>query len=77
MLLGKNGMGKSTLLKTVMGFLPKLGGSVKLFGEEISGTGATPHRAQGHRVHAAGTGAVPGSDASRRICGSRCAMTSC
>ena len=34
-LLGKNGMGKSTLLKTIMGFLPKLGGSVKLFGEEI------------------------------------------
>lgn len=41
-LLGKNGMGKSTLLKTVMGFLPKLGGRVKLFGEEI--TGLTPHR---------------------------------
>jgi len=35
-LLGKNGMGKSTLLKTIMGFLPKLGGSVRLFGEEIS-----------------------------------------
>ena len=33
-LLGKNGMGKSTLLKTVMGFLPKLGGTVTLFGEE-------------------------------------------
>jgi ABC-type branched-subunit amino acid transport system ATPase component len=41
-LLGKNGMGKSTLLKTVMGFLPKLGGSVKLFGEEISAQ--APHR---------------------------------
>ena len=41
-LLGKNGMGKSTLLKSVMGFLPKLGGSVKLFGEEI--TTQAPHR---------------------------------
>ena len=41
-LLGKNGMGKSTLLKTVMGFLPKLGGSVKLFGEEI--TSQAPYR---------------------------------
>jgi branched-chain amino acid transport system ATP-binding protein len=40
-LLGKNGMGKSTLLKTIMGFLPKLGGSVKLFGEEI--TSQAPH----------------------------------
>ena len=41
-LLGKNGMGKSTLLKSVMGFLPKLGGSVKLFGDEI--TTQAPHR---------------------------------
>jgi ABC-type branched-subunit amino acid transport system ATPase component len=41
-LLGKNGMGKSTLLKTIMGFLPILGGRVKLFGEDI--TGAAPHR---------------------------------
>jgi ABC-type branched-subunit amino acid transport system ATPase component len=41
-LLGKNGMGKSTLLKTVMGFLPLLRGRVKLFGEDISGL--QPHR---------------------------------
>ncbi len=41
-LLGKNGMGKSTLLKTIMGFLPILAGRVKLFGEDI--TGAPPHR---------------------------------
>ncbi len=41
-LLGKNGMGKSTLLKTVMGFLPALAGSVTCFGENI--TGAQPHR---------------------------------
>ena len=41
-LLGKNGMGKSTLLKTVMGFLPSQGGSVRLFGEDI--TGQAPHR---------------------------------
>ena len=40
-LLGKNGMGKSTLLKTVMGFLPPMGGSVKCFGADI--TGAQPH----------------------------------
>lgn len=40
-LLGKNGMGKSTLLKTIMGFLPA-GGSIKLFGDEI--TRAAPHR---------------------------------
>ena len=36
-LLGKNGMGKSTLLKTVMGFLPLQGGSIKLLGESTAG----------------------------------------
>jgi len=41
-LLGKNGMGKSTLLKTIMGFLPIKAGRVGLFGEEI--TGLPPHR---------------------------------
>jgi ABC-type branched-subunit amino acid transport system ATPase component len=41
-LLGKNGMGKSTLLKTVMGFLPLMAGKVRCFGEDISG--AAPHR---------------------------------
>ena len=35
-LLGKNGMGKSTLLKTLMGYLPKMSGSV-----HIAGTDAT------------------------------------
>jgi branched-chain amino acid transport system ATP-binding protein len=41
-LLGKNGMGKSTLLKTVMGFLPIQGGTVMLFGQDI--TAQAPHR---------------------------------
>jgi len=41
-LLGKNGMGKSTLLKTVMGFLTIQRGSVKLFGDDV--TGWAPHR---------------------------------
>jgi ABC-type branched-subunit amino acid transport system ATPase component len=41
-LLGKNGMGKSTLLKTVMGFLPIQGGRVRVFGEDV--TAMPPHR---------------------------------
>ncbi|MGJ3699737.1 branched-chain amino acid ABC transporter ATP-binding protein [Variovorax sp. AFSI2.2] len=41
-LLGKNGMGKSTLLKTVMGYLPKKGGAVHLAGADI--TRMPPHR---------------------------------
>ncbi len=35
-LLGKNGMGKSTLLKTILGFLRAKTGSIKLFGEDIT-----------------------------------------
>ena len=41
-LLGKNGMGKSTLLKTVMGFLPAKAGRIELSGNDI--TGLPPHR---------------------------------
>ncbi len=36
-LLGKNGMGKSTLLKTVMGYLPAHAGTISLFGDNITG----------------------------------------
>ena len=35
-LLGKNGMGKSTLLKTVLGFLPAKRGRIKLFGDDVT-----------------------------------------
>ena len=40
-LLGKNGMGKSTLLKAVMGFLPLQSGEIGLFSEDV--TGMPPH----------------------------------
>ena len=35
-LLGKNGMGKSTLLKTVLGFLPAKRGRIKLFEKDVT-----------------------------------------
>lgn len=41
-LLGKNGMGKTTLLKTIMGFVAKQAGTVQLLGEDVSGS--PPHR---------------------------------
>ena len=40
-LLGKNGMGKSTLLKGIMGFLPRQGGTVSLAGEALAAS--QPH----------------------------------
>lgn len=41
-LLGRNGMGKSTLLKTIMGFLPLAAGRIALFGEDV--TALAPYR---------------------------------
>lgn len=40
-LVGKNGMGKSTLLKTVMGFVKPRSGKISLYGADI--TGEAPH----------------------------------
>jgi urea transport system ATP-binding protein len=40
--LGKNGMGKSTLLKTVMGFLPARSGRIRILDQDSTGT--PPHR---------------------------------
>ncbi len=47
-LLGKNGMGKSTLLKSVMGYLPKKAGTIRLFGQDV--TNWPTHRVARQRV---------------------------
>src|SRR6187549_506746 len=36
-LMGRNGVGKSTLLKVIMGLLPATSGSIKLDGTEVAG----------------------------------------
>ena len=36
-ILGKNGMGKSTLLKTIMGYLPLAAGQIRIFGDPTKG----------------------------------------
>ena len=41
-LMGRNGMGKTTLLKSILGLLPPAAGSVHVRGREM--TGAAPHR---------------------------------
>ncbi|URI10554.1 ABC transporter ATP-binding protein [Aquincola tertiaricarbonis] len=51
-LMGRNGAGKSTTLKTLMGLLTKRRGSVQFMGRDIS-------RAQPHEIARAGLGFVP------------------
>ena len=46
--LGKNGMGKSTLLKTIMGFLPPRSGRIAVFGQDA--TALPPHRMRDRAV---------------------------
>ncbi|HZZ85198.1 MAG TPA: urea ABC transporter ATP-binding subunit UrtE [Anaeromyxobacteraceae bacterium] len=51
-LLGRNGVGKTTLLKTLMGLVPAASGSVSFRGEDLT-------RAPSHRRVRAGIGYVP------------------
>lgn len=51
-LLGRNGVGKTTTLKTIMGLVPPTGGAVTFNGQEIS-------KIQPHRVPGTGIGYVP------------------
>jgi len=59
-ILGHNGMGKSTLLKLIMGFLPATSGRVRFRGADI--TAAPPHRraAMGLGYVPQGRGILPG-----------------
>ncbi|MDH3579588.1 MAG: ABC transporter ATP-binding protein [Hyphomicrobiales bacterium] len=47
-LLGRNGVGKTTTLKAILGLVRKTGGSVAFDGEEI--TGLPPHKIPGHGI---------------------------
>src|SRR6202795_3426499 len=51
-LLGRNGMGKTTLMKTAMGFLKPWRGAIEFDGRELSGL--TPHE-----IARVGVGFVP------------------
>ncbi|MGN6230759.1 MAG: branched-chain amino acid ABC transporter ATP-binding protein [Trinickia sp.] len=51
-LLGKNGMGKSTLLKTIMGYLPKKSGAIQVNGLDIT-------HAPSHQIARAGIAYAP------------------
>ena len=63
-LMGRNGVGKTTLLKAIMGLLPIRSGSIRFMGEALCGK-PVEYRAQAgivHRIGRRGIGerAVPG-----------------
>ena len=51
-IVGRNGMGKSTLCNAIMGLLPRVSGSIRFFGEEM--VGQSPHH-----IANSGIGYVP------------------
>ncbi len=51
-LLGRNGMGKSTLIRTLLGHVPQRDGSIQIFGQDVS-------RARPHEVARLGVAYVP------------------
>lgn len=51
-IVGRNGMGKTTLCNTIMGLVPARGGSIRLDGEELTGDKI-------HRIAAKGIGYIP------------------
>ena len=51
-LMGRNGAGKSTTMKAVMGLLPRIAGTVSFMGEDIAGMAP-------HRIARRGLGYVP------------------
>ena len=53
-LMGRNGMGKSTLLKSIMGLVKPRGGEVRIKNQPMTGA-ALPHCAAGHCLCARGS----------------------
>ena len=60
-LLGRNGMGKTTTVRAIMGIVPPLDGQVLFDGRPIHGVAAAPDRAGRARARAPGTPGLPQS----------------
>ena len=50
-IVGRNGMGKTTLCRTIMGMTPAAGGSIKAAGQQILGLPSNEIVARGEGVH--------------------------
>ena len=59
-IVGRNGVGKTTLMKAIIGLLPLARGTISLVGTEISGRPANDRAQRGHRLLHQGRGIFPG-----------------
>ena len=66
--MGRNGVGKSTMLKSIMGLLRAARGVVSWNENDITRLSDRPARALRHRLRAAGSRDFSADDASRKIC---------
>ena len=64
-LIGSNGAGKSTTLRSISGLTAPREGSIRFEGKEIGETAAAGHRAPGHLAVARGTALLPAHDRAR------------
>ena len=64
-LLGRNGMGKSTTVKSLLGILPTHRGGVRFAGQDDRRMAVLPHRAGGHRPRAGNAADLPDADRAR------------
>ena len=67
-MLGRNGVGKSTLIRTLIGLLPARTGRIRFKGEDITARERRPARAAGHRLRAAGARDLPAHVGAWTIC---------
>ena len=58
-MIGRNGMGKTTLCNAIMGLMPRAEGLDRLPGPGAARAAAVPDRGLGHRLRAAGPAALP------------------
>ena len=58
-LLGRNGVGKTTLIDSLIGVTTRFGGRIALAGEDITRSAAAPAGAARHRLDAAGAQHLP------------------
>ena len=58
-MLGRNGMGKTTIIRSIMGLTPPRDGVIRFKDEKINGLAAVSDLAQGHLARASGAHRLP------------------